>query len=41
MFGSGGVLVDWDPRCLYNKYFDTEEQAEYFSKKTCHNLLFS
>uniref|UniRef100_UPI004025CB48 HAD family hydrolase n=1 Tax=Parabacteroides distasonis TaxID=823 RepID=UPI004025CB48 len=35
IFDFGGVLIDWNPRYLYNKYFDTEEQTEYFLQHIC------
>lgn len=31
----GGVLMDWDPRYLYRKVFQTEEEMEYFLKEVC------
>lgn len=30
IFDLGGVLIDWDPRYLYRKMFDTEERMEHF-----------
>jgi len=30
VFDLGGVLVDWDPRYLYRKIFDTEAEVEAF-----------
>jgi 2-haloacid dehalogenase len=35
IFDFGGVLIDWNPRYLYNKYFDTEEQTSYFLQHIC------
>ena len=34
----GGVLIDWNPRYVFNEsYFNTEEQREYFFKHICSN----
>jgi 2-haloacid dehalogenase len=30
VFDLGGVLIDWDPRHLYRRLFDDEEQMEWF-----------
>ena len=30
IFDLGGVLIDWNPRYLYRKFFKTEEAVEYF-----------
>lgn len=30
IFDLGGVLIDWDPRYLYQKLFDDAERMEYF-----------
>ena len=30
IFDFGGVLIDWNPRYLYRKVFDNDEQMEYF-----------
>ncbi|MEM8583549.1 MAG: HAD-IA family hydrolase [Bacteroidota bacterium] len=30
IFDLGNVLIGWDPRLLYRKVFDTEEEVEYF-----------
>lgn len=35
VFDLGGVLVDWDPRYLYRKIFDTEEEVEFFLNHIC------
>ena len=35
VFDFGGVLVDWNPRYLYHKYFSTEEEMEYFLAHIC------
>lgn len=35
VFDIGGVLLDWNPRYLYRKLFDTEEQMEHFLAEVC------
>jgi 2-haloacid dehalogenase len=35
VFDFGGVLVDWNPRYLYNKLFEDEEQMEFFLQSIC------
>ncbi|MDH5474783.1 MAG: HAD family phosphatase [Cyclobacteriaceae bacterium] len=35
VFDFGGVLVDWNPRYLYQDLFDTDEQMEYFLTHIC------
>jgi len=30
IFDLGGVLIDWDPRYVYQTVFDTEEEVEWF-----------
>jgi len=35
IFDLGGVLVDWNPRYLYRKIFDSEEQIEWFLENIC------
>lgn len=35
VFDVGGVLVDWDPRHLYRKVFDDEEEMERFLAEVC------
>ena len=35
VFDLGGVLIDWNPRYLYRKIFDTEEEIDYFLSKVC------
>lgn len=35
IFDLGGVLVDWNPRNLYKKVFDTNEQVEWFLNNVC------
>jgi 2-haloacid dehalogenase len=34
VFDFGGVLVDWDPRYLYRKLFDSENAIEVFLRET-------
>lgn len=35
IFDLGGVLIDWNPRYLYRKLFDKEEDMEYFLANIC------
>ncbi len=35
VFDLGGVLIDWDPRRLYRKLMDSEEQVNYFLENVC------
>lgn len=35
VFDFGGVLVAWDPRHLYRKYFKTEAEVDYFLRNIC------
>ena len=35
VFDLGGVLVDWNPRNLYRKVFDTEAEVEAFLTEIC------
>ncbi|HEX4904182.1 MAG TPA: HAD family phosphatase [Acidimicrobiales bacterium] len=35
VFDVGGVLVDWDPRHLYRKVFDSDEEMEGFLAEVC------
>uniref|UniRef100_UPI0039A68227 HAD family hydrolase n=1 Tax=Ornithobacterium rhinotracheale TaxID=28251 RepID=UPI0039A68227 len=35
IFDFGGVLVDWNPRYVFQKYFDTEEEMEWFLANVC------
>lgn len=35
IFDFGGVLVDWNPRYLYQKVFEDETQMEYFLQHIC------
>ena len=35
VFDFGGVLVDWNPRYLYDKYFGDKEQSQWFLDNIC------
>lgn len=35
VFDLGGVLIDWDPRYLYKKIFDTGKEVEDFLENVC------
>ena len=35
VFDLGGVLVDWNPRYMYQKIFDTEEEVNWFLDNIC------
>ena len=35
VFDFGGVLVDWNPHHLYDKYFGSREKAEWFINNIC------
>jgi 2-haloacid dehalogenase len=35
IFDLGGVLIDWNPRYLYRKIFDTEEEITWFLENIC------
>ncbi len=35
VFDFGGVLVDWNPRYLYDKYFGDEAQSQWFLDNIC------
>jgi 2-haloacid dehalogenase len=35
VFDLGGVLIDWDPRHLYRRIFDSEEEMEAFLSTVC------
>ena len=42
VFDIGGVLLDWNPRYLYRKIFDDEQEMDYFLTHICShtwNLL--
>jgi len=35
IFDLGGVLIDWNPRYLYNQIFSDEEELEFFLRAVC------
>ena len=35
VFDIGNVLIHWDPRVLYRKIFDGEEEVEWFLANVC------
>jgi 2-haloacid dehalogenase len=35
IFDLGGVLLDWNPRHLFNKLFDNQEELDYFLAEVC------
>ena len=35
IFDLGGVLIDWEPRRLFKKIFDNEEEMEFFLNNVC------
>ena len=35
IFDLGGVLIDWNPRFLYRKIFNTEEEITWFLENVC------
>lgn len=35
IFDLGGVLIDWNPRHLYRKIFNTEEEITWFLENVC------
>ena len=35
VFDFGGVLVDWNPHYLYDKYFGSREKADWFLENVC------
>lgn len=35
IFDFGGVLIDWNPRYLFRKIYDTEEEIDYFLEHIC------
>ena len=35
IFDLGGVLIDWNPRYMYRKIFDDEQQMEHFLSEVC------
>lgn len=36
VFDLGNVLLHWDPRHLYRKIFDDEQEMEWFLREVCH-----
>ena len=36
LFDLGGVLIDWNPRYLYRKLFDDQDEMEHFLSEVCH-----
>lgn len=36
IFDLGGVLIDWNPKYLYNKVFENEKEIDTFLKEVCH-----
>ncbi len=37
IFDLGGVLIDWNPRHLYNKIFEEEKEMEGFLENVCNS----
>ena len=37
IFDLGGVLIDWNPRYVYRRIFDTEEEIDWFFENICTN----
>jgi 2-haloacid dehalogenase len=37
IFDLGGVLIDWNPRFVYRRIFDTEEKIDWFFENICTN----
>lgn len=37
IFDFGGVLVDWNPRYLYQSVFNDDDKMEFFLKNICHD----
>jgi len=35
IFDLGGVLIDWNPRYMYKKVFESEEKMEHFLQNIC------
>ncbi len=35
IFDLGNVLINWEPRLLYNKIFDSEEETNHFLENIC------
>lgn len=36
IFDLGGVLIDWNPRYVFNQVFNSEEEVEFFLETVCH-----
>lgn len=36
VFDLGGVLIDWNPRYLFSKVFDSSEKMEFFLNEVCN-----
>lgn len=36
VFDLGAVLIDWNPRYLYRKIFNNEDEMEWFLSNVCH-----
>jgi 2-haloacid dehalogenase len=37
IFDLGGVLIDWNPRYVYRRIFDSEEKIDWFFENICTN----
>lgn len=37
VFDFGGVLIDWNPRYLYNQLFENKDDMEYFLSEVCND----
>ncbi|MEK9762225.1 MAG: HAD family phosphatase, partial [Deltaproteobacteria bacterium] len=37
VFDLGGVLIDWNPRYLYRKFFTDEPHMEFFLREVVSN----
>ncbi len=37
IFDLGGVLIDWNPKYLYHKLFEDEEEMEWFLENVCNS----
>lgn len=36
VFDFGGVLINWNPKYLYRKLFETEKEVNFFLENVCH-----
>jgi 2-haloacid dehalogenase len=36
IFDLGGVLIDWNPRYVFNNVFDSKEEVDFFLENVCH-----